>query len=81
MEHVVFPRQFLVTAAKAGDTDTMAIVIQDVGGDTVRIVFGLADWPGFQAFVADHEAAARSAEARAQILRALPPDPTKPRKH
>ena len=54
MEHVVFPRQFLVTAAKAGDTDTMAIVIQDVGGDTVRIVFGLADWPGFQAFVADH---------------------------
>jgi Flp pilus assembly secretin CpaC len=73
MEFVFYPRGFGVAAAKSptiqgGEMDTMVVMLQDVGGDTVKVVFGAEDWKGFAAFVADPEKAAKAAQARAKIL-------------
>lgn len=46
----------------------MVVTILDAGGTVVRVTFGAEDWAGFQAFVADWEAAGKAASARAQIL-------------
>lgn len=72
MEISVFPRSFTVAPGMAGSTKgqvpVMHVVVQDSGGTVVKITFGLDDWAGFQAYVADFEEAARSAAARAVLL-------------
>ncbi len=73
MEISVFPRAFNVSPGKApaiqgGETDVMHVVVQDVSGNIVRVTFGLEDWAGFQAFVADPAGAAERAKARAKIV-------------
>lgn len=70
MEFVVYPRSFFVQPGQVGGSDVMQVILQDVSGDTVRIVFGSGDWEGFQAYVADHEAAARAATERAKAAEA-----------
>ena len=72
MEIAVFPQAFTVTPGRVptptGDMDVMHVVLVDVGGTNFRITFGVDDWKGFQAFVADHETAAKAAAARARLL-------------
>ncbi len=73
MEITVFPRAFNVQPGRAPtiqgpEMDVMTVIVQDVGGDVLKVTFGLEDWEAFQKWVADPEAAAASAKARAQIL-------------
>ena len=73
MEISVWPRSFLVSPGKVPQADgsqagVMRLTVQDVGGTVLHITFGLADWEQFQAAVADHEAAAARAAARAKIV-------------
>lgn len=70
MEFVVYPRSFFVQPGSVGGSDVMQVIAADVDGAIVRIVFGPRDWEGFQAYVADHEAAARAATERAKAAEA-----------
>ena len=70
MEFVIYPRSFFVQPGSVGGSDVMQVILQDVSGDTVRVVFGAGDWEGFQAYVADHEQGGRDATERAKAAEA-----------
>ena len=68
-EHTYFPRTFGVAPAMSpgaeGPVAVMQMTFLDVGGDVVRILFGLDDWGPFQRAVADHVEFAKEAKAQA----------------
>lgn len=73
MEYVVYPRAFTVQPGamprpRGEQAPTMNVVLHDVAGNVVRLVFALEDWRGFQSYVADHEAAAKAAATRRLLL-------------
>ena len=72
-EHTYFPRTFGVSPgmspnAEGGQTPVMTMTFLDVGGDVIRIVFGLDDFAAYQRAIADHEAFAREAKAQREAL-------------
>ena len=76
MEFLVYPRGFAILPAKipvaapGTSEDAMTVVALDSGGSAVKLVFGLDDWAQFQRAVADPEAFAAGAAARAKIVTA-----------
>ena len=94
-EHTYFPRTFGVAPAMSpgaeGPVAVMQMTFLDVGGDVVRILFGLPDWEPFQRAVADHvkfgeeaREQAKALEARSKIVLAGTPlgsQPGQKRKH
>ncbi len=86
MELVFYPRSFNIqpgkVAAPEGERDVVSVIIQDVSGNTCRVIFGGSDWEGFQQFVADPAGAGERAKARALLLGPDGRAPTlKTRKH
>ncbi len=87
MEFLVYPRGFAILkttlpVAAGGQEDAMTVVALDQGGSAVKLVFSLDDWAQFQRAVADPEAFAAGAAARAKIVTAGGLAPTvRERKH
>ena len=83
-EHSYFPRAFTVTSSQSptanGQVNVQVVTVQDIGGDVVKVIFGLPDWEAFRKAVSDPEGfaaeqrdAARAAEARSRITLAGTP--------